>query len=379
MRINHVVAHPPFREGTGTVCYYNASALRALGQDVLVYAAHYDALRPAEQAADFYHWVPARRIIGHAYWTPALRNMRLAEIIHLHYPFLFGAEWSAAFCRRHQRPLILTYHNDLRGSGIRRPAFWLYQRLSTPLLLAQARKVIVPSRDHALASPHLRRFLSHRGADLVEVPNGVDVARFRPDAGTLETARARYGLGKKDFVILHVSALDRPHVIKGLGFLLETLAGAAAHWRLLVVGDGELRAHYEAQARRLGLGQQVIFAGSLAHDAMPLGYAACDVVCIPAAVQESFGMALAEGMAMARPVIGGDFPGARSLVLDGQCGYLVPFGNRRLLRERLERLAADPRLRRQMGAAGRERILQHYTWERAAEALLAVYREVHHG
>jgi glycosyltransferase involved in cell wall biosynthesis len=373
MRVTQIVAHPPFREGTGTVCYYNARALQDLGCQVRVYATGYGQ----SSVPAFYRSMRSRLTIGNAFLTPELLEIGQTDIIHLHYPFIFGSELAVFQARRLNIPLVVTYHNDLIGSGVRRPAFWLYNRLNAPFILKQARKIVVMSRDHATRSFFGGTIFRARAADVVEVGNGVDVETFNPEIQT-GALRPRYGFQPEDFVLLFVSSLDRAHVIKGLGFLLETLSLVKmARIKLLVVGDGDQRPVYEKKALALGLATRVTFAGRLSHadGQMAAHYAAADAVVIPAEA-ESFGLGLAQGMAMAKPVIGSDIPGVRMLVRNGVDGFLVPFGDKAALAERILQLASSPELRKQFGAASRARILQNFTWKVAGQRLLALYQEV---
>jgi glycosyltransferase involved in cell wall biosynthesis len=373
MRVTHIVAHPPFREGTGTVCYFNARALQDLGCDVRAYATRYGDVNAPP---DFYRFMPSWLSIGNAYLTPALLNMEKADILHLHYPFIFGSELTLLKSCLGRVPMVLTYHNDLIGGGIRRPAFWLYNRLNAPFILGRARKIVVTSFDYAATSIYADSIFSRRKAELVEIGNGVDVDVFRPNVASA-FIRLRHALGGRDFVLLFVSSLDRSHARKGLGLLLETLATLKdPAIKLVVAGDGDMRPEYEQQAHGLGLNGRVTFAGRIPQDELPAYYAASDAVAIPSRPPEAFGVSLAQGMAAGKPVIGSDIPGVRTLVHDGEQGFLIPPGDGAALARRILILTNSPALRVRMGAAGRERILQHYTWKAAGKKLFEMYQQV---
>lgn len=375
MHVIHVVAHPPFREGTGTACYYNAAVLQTLGCEVQIWAPRLGHIEPASLSVP-YRFLRPYLSLGNAYLTPALLALPRVDLVHLHYPFIFGDMLTAMRAHILGIPLVLTYHNDLYGKGLRRPAFALYNRTVAPLILRQARKIAVVSLEHAASSFFAKTIFAYRQADLVEIGNGVDVDMFRPDF-PCRPVRPRYGLSDEDFVLLFVSSLDASHSRKGLPLLLETLAELPdSRLKLLIVGDGDRRQEYEARAAALGLGRRVVFAGRVAHagGAMTAHYAAADLVVIPSTMQESFGLALAQGMAMAKPVLGSDIPGVRTLI--GECGLLIPPGDRRALANGILRLRADPVLRRELGEKARARILERYTWQHVGERLLAMYRQL---
>jgi glycosyltransferase involved in cell wall biosynthesis len=376
MRVTHIVAHSPFREGTGTTCYHNARALIDMGCEVSVYATDQGSIEGGQEALDFYHFMRSWLSIGNAYLTPAILSIKKTDILHLHYPFIFGSELTILNSVFTRTPIVLTYHNDLIGSGVRSPAFWLYNRLLAPIILRKALKIIVTSLDYASTSIFRDTIFKERKADLVELGNGVDVETFRPDVEA-NFVRQRHGLAEGDIVLLFVSSLDRSHARKGLGMLIDTLAGfRETQVKLVVVGGGDMRSDYEAQAADRGISRRVIFAGRVPQDELPAYYATCDMVVIPSRPPEAFGVALAQGMAAGKAVIGSDIPGVRTLVTNGECGYLIPEGDKAALAGRIQELADNPSLRQQMGTAGRERIIQKYTWDRIGQKLLGVYQQV---
>jgi glycosyltransferase involved in cell wall biosynthesis len=245
-----------------------------------------------------------------------------------------------------------------------------------PLVLGKARKILVTSADYARSSFYGRSIFRQRAEDVVEIPNGIDVDAFRPgiDASAIVD---RYGLHIGDVVLLFVSSLDPSHARKGLDLLLETVSRLhAGQVKLIVVGDGAMRPAYVRRARQLGLDDQVVFAGRVPQEELPAYYAASDMVVIPSRPPEAFGVALAQGMAAGKPVIGSDIPGVRTVVENGESGFLIEPGDKVALAERIEQLAGDPDLRRQMGFRGRERIVRRYTWRTVGERLLALYMEV---
>jgi glycosyltransferase involved in cell wall biosynthesis len=373
MRVAHVVAHPPFREGTGTAAYYNATALRELGCDVTVYAPARRLSRDERDLAG-YRYMRTVMAIENAFLTPHLLRLREADIVHLHLPFILGAE-TLLLGLNGRIPLVVTYHNDLLGGGIRRPSFAMYNRLVTPRVLRRAARIAVVSADHASSSLYGQTIFRERSSDVIAIGNGVDTTAFRPDADGARV-RERFGLSSDDVTVLFVAHLDRAHVRKGLPDLLEALAVLPERYRLLVVGDGDLRARYAVQADGLGLSRRVAFAGRVPHAQLPSYYAAADIVAIPSRPPESFGLALAEGMASGKPVIGCNIPGVRALVRDGANGFLIEPGDRGALTDRVRRLGTDESLRLALGARGRERVTEGYSWRSVAERLLAAYEDV---
>jgi glycosyltransferase involved in cell wall biosynthesis len=375
MRITHIVAHLPFREGTGTACYYSALALRELGYDATVYTPH-PPMREGHEQPNFYRLMRSWLTIENAFLTPNILSIPKTDVLHLHFPFIFGSELVLFKTMAEKIPLFVTYHNDLVGSGIRRPAFSIYNRLITPLVLRKAQKIAVTSLDHASSSVYGKTIFHERSDDLVEVGNGVDIDHFRPDNDS-EAVRRRHDLSSDELVLLFVSNLDRAHVRKGLFLVLDALARLSDHpIKLLIAGDGEMRSSYEQRAISLGVANRVLFAGRIPHDQLPAYYAACDMVVIPSRPPESFGLALAEGMASGKPVIACNIPGVRTVVRDGETGFLIEPGDVAGLVSRIEVLVQNNELRRAMGQRGRWRIAEHYTWSHVGQRLIAMYESI---
>ena len=140
------------------------------------------------------------------------------------------------------------------------------------------------------------------------------------------------------------------------------LVEAAADLNLVVAGDGPLR------------GQIPGAQGFVPHDELQQLYARAAVVACPSR-REGFGVACLEAMAHARPVVATAVGGLLDLVVDGETGIVVPPRDAVALRLALQRLLADPELRRSLGAAGRERARERFSWDAVTDATLAAYAE----
>ena len=140
------------------------------------------------------------------------------------------------------------------------------------------------------------------------------------------------------------------------------LVAAAAGMPLVVAGDGPLRDEVPGAL------------GFVPHDELERLYGRAAVVACPSR-REGFGVVCAEAMAHGRPVVAGDVGGLRDLVVDEETGLLVPPGDVGALRDALQRLLADPGLRRRLGEAGRARIAEHFTWQRFGDETLRAYED----
>ena len=365
MRIAHVTAtFPPYYGGTGNVCYHNARVLASRGHDVHVFTRSWPG-DPDDPPGVTVHRVKPVLRVGNAPVIPQLTQIRNFDVLHLHYPFVCGAELTTVGTAFHRIPSILTYHNDMRAPGLRGAFFSIYERTLAPAVLRRAKRVCGVSIEHVVSSPMVRRVLSPKSHKLVEMPNGVDASTFNPTADGV-SVRKRFAIPNDAFVIGFVASLDTAHHFKRLDLLIEAVAQMTAERvHLLIVGDGDRRPIYENQAKQLGIGNRAHFTGNVTHSQLPPYLVASDCLVLPSDSVESFGLVLIEAMACELPVIATNLPGVRTLVNDGCDGYLVPVRNVEALVTTLERLRSMPRdARVAMGKRGREKVIRKYDWER---------------
>jgi glycosyltransferase involved in cell wall biosynthesis len=314
--------------------------------------------------------------MGNAPLLPGLLSLSGYDLIHLHWPFIFGAELVWLSSLRTSTPLVITYHNDLMGDGVKGKLFDAYLAIVAPLVFNRARKLLAVTLDHASHS-RLAHLFKRRWTDVIEMPNGVDTTHFRATPEVRGDLRRKYKVPPEAFAIVFVGALDAAHHYRRVDLLIDAVAQLRhPDVHLVVVGDGDMRSQYEQHAQAKGIRAQAHFLGKRGHDVLPEIYNIGDVVALPSQLQESFGMVLIEGMACGLPAIASTLPGVRMIVNHGEDGLLVEPGNMMALAEAIEALLKDPTRRQQMGIAGRAKVEAKYTWPAIGRALVEVYQEV---
>ncbi len=366
MRIAHVTAtFPPYYAGTGNVCFHQARCLAARGHEVDVYSATYPGAREDPAGVRVHRLRPVLRL-GNAPLLPGLLRMRPPDVLHLHQPFIFGAELAVLRAWRRRVPVVSSFHNELLGDGVKGALFRGYTASAMRAALARSARLTVLSLDHARAVAPLARELERRPQDFAEVPNGVDTDVFSP------SGEVREGPPTAVFA----AALDGAHRFKRLDLLLRGLAGVP-ELRLRVVGGGELEGEFRALAGTLGVAGRVEFLGRRTPAELAGLLRDSDFLVLCSDGVESFGLVQVEALACGIPVIAPDLPGVRTVVEDGADGLHVRPGDLGSLTAALRRMAAlAPAERAGMGARGRRKVLERYTWERSAERLEAVYGEL---
>jgi glycosyltransferase involved in cell wall biosynthesis len=234
-------------------------------------------------------------------------------------------------------------------------------------LAARWTDTIVALTEREVAD-HLERGIG-RPAQYAVVPSGVPTAALRAAASSRAEARARLGLPSDAYV---VAAVGRLVPVKGFDLLVGALPRLVARVpaaRVLLIGDGEDRAALEAQAAALGVTDRLHITGAVSDVAAHL--AAADVLAAPSR-NEGMGRVLVEAMALALPVVGAAVGGIPDVIVDGECGRLVPPEDAGALADALADLGLDATLRAKLGAAARPRA-EAFSTSVAAEAMRAVY------
>jgi phosphatidylinositol alpha-mannosyltransferase len=271
----------------------------------------------------------------------AMRRVRRAiadaDVVHVHEPFMPvvspAALWTAP------GPVIGTFHAD-PGRVVRQ-----VYRAAAPLLRRLARRLTAAVAVSPVAAAGVDRIVECR-----EIPNGIDVAAYRPEGPPIAG---------------RVLFLGRDEPRKGLGVLLDA-------WPR--VRD----AHPEAELRVIGARRPeplpgVVYLGRVDEAAKRAELQRSAVVCAPNLGGESFGLVVAEAMAAGAAVVASDIPAFRAVL--GEAGVLVTPGAPGPLADAVVRLLDDPDLAVRLGGAAR-RDAPRFDGAAVAHAYLELYREV---
>ncbi len=202
-------------------------------------------------------------------------------------------------------------------------------------------------------------------ARVAVVSVGTDPATFRPTGGPRVSGR-----------IFTTASADVP--LKGLVFLLEALAKVRterpdAH--LVVLGRGAIYGPVAEAIEQFDIADAVRFVTGISDEELVHEYSQAEVAVIPS-LYEGFGLPVVEAMACGVPVVattGGALP--EVVGAHGEAGLLVPPGDAGALAMAIAEVLDDPALAARLGAAGRERVLENFTWRRCAENTVRHYRK----
>lgn len=247
------------------------------------------------------------------------------------------------------------HHHDAMRPGQRAIYIWVEKVLA---LLADR----LVFQNQADVDECLRRGIAPR-RKLALVGNGIQFGAFAPGPEPANDPP----------IILCVARFEP---VKNHGLLLEAarlLAEQGVAFRLLLVGDGELRGQYEGWVREHGLAERVEFLGY--RDDVPALTAAAEVCVLPS-LKEGLPRAIIEAAACARPMVATNVVGNRDTIIDGVTGFLVPLDDAAAMAGRLAMLLADAGLRRRIGQAALAHARQHFDERAVTERIIALYDEL---
>jgi glycosyltransferase involved in cell wall biosynthesis len=346
-----------------------ARTLAARGHQVTILTSRYHPSLPSREVLDGVQVVRvtvAARVSKGVLMPslPALATRLLAaqDIVHLHLP-QFDAGYLALLARLFGRPVVVTYHCDLRlpRSPVHRLA-GLVSRATDRISTGLADVVVANTREYAEESRLLRRHLGK----LAAIAPPIQLLATIP--GAEEDLRQRLGLEGEDRVIGMVARLATEKGAEVLALALPKILEHHPRARVLYVGQFQGVLGEEAYARRLQLildrlGDHWKFLGILADADMPAFYGLCDVTVLPSLNStESFGMVQVESMVCGTPVVASDLPGVRRVVAETGMGLSVPPGDPAALAEGVRQILESPERFRKDPAE----IQRRFSAERAA-------------
>jgi len=201
--------------------------------------------------------------------------------------------------------------------------------------------------------------------------NGIDVARF---ANTRAMRREVLpNCESKQLVVvlanMHSHTKGHEHIITAA----PSVCLAFPQCVFVLVGDGELRAEFEQRVREIGLEQNFIFLGS--RNDVPAILMSCDIGLL-ASRAEGLPNAVLEYMAAGLPVIATSVGGIPELVGNSGAALLVPPCDPVGLAGALMKVLAETATAKEMGAAGRERVRERFSFDRLLNDLEGLYSEI---
>jgi D-inositol-3-phosphate glycosyltransferase len=291
------------------------------------------------------------------------------DLIHSHY-------WLSGLVGRQLQqwwdiPHVTMFHTlgavkNAVDTGIREPEVRIK---SEKEIIKDCHRIIAPTGRE---KDYLINYYNASPETISIIPCGVNLDIFR----IIEKEIARNSLGfNGEGIILFVGRIVP---IKGIDKLLMALNHLEniERLRLLVIGGDKNCQDEVNRLRRLSkslkIESSVTFLGLVEQEKLPYFYSAADV-CVFPSHYESFGLVALESLACGTPVVATDVGGIRSVVRDGETGYIVLDNVPQLLAEKITLALSTPRAKTDASCSIRESVFK-FSWSNIAEATLQEYQ-----
>lgn len=373
MRIAHITSFfLPYVGGMEYAVYHLSRELSKLDVDVEVITPFPQKSGNDDDFNFVVHRLSPSLMTFKGFFCPSLFPFLLKQeydLYHLHLPFHFGAEITTLCSMIKKTPLLITHHQDWKSQNyLLNTVYRTYDEIFTRTFLKKAAMATASTSAHAKNSPILKDFQEKTRI----LRFGVDTSIFYPGCGGQELKQELGFQDKK--IILFVGKLDKPHVYKGVDYLIEAFKNIKKEVKeaeLVIVGSGELLPSYKKMAGDMGILQNVLFSGNVPNEELPKYYDMCDVFVLPS-LNEAYGIVLIEAMACGKPVVCTDLPGPREIIQDGKFGAIVKPKSVKDLEEKITYVLKNHK----SSNASVKYIRSEFDWAHIAKSLKNIYEEI---
>ncbi|WP_425058569.1 N-acetyl-alpha-D-glucosaminyl L-malate synthase [Sporomusa carbonis] len=310
--------------------------------------------------------------------------LREKGIKHYFVPIRFNTALSAwmleQIIRKNQIHIV---HANSAAAGI--TAVQARQRVRVPVIYTahgvfghNAKEMTINQCDKIICvSEYVRQYAIEKGFTankLITVYSGIDLNKFKPDIKKTSVIRNNLGIPEEAFTIAIVSRIKNLHN-KGHADILKILEkySGAQDWHLMVIGKGKGLWKLKYHIWKNNLNKRVHCMGHIVNVQDVLDGA--DAMVLPSNF-ETFGLVLAESMAMEKPVVTYAVGGTPEVVDHERTGFLVEKNNLDELYRRLCMLADSKNLRIEMGRQGRRWVENHFDSKIMTNKLVEIYQSL---
>jgi glycosyltransferase involved in cell wall biosynthesis len=250
--------------------------------------------------------------------------------------------WSALQAARQLRlPLSSDFRTNFHAYSRHYGIGWLHKPI-----MAYLRKFHNHTHCTMVPTEALRRDLERDGfRRLVVVSRGVDVNQFSPRRRSTSLRQA-WRAGSDDCVVICVGRLAPEKNLAALTAAWHAIRAQDNRAKLVIVGDGPMRAQLQAQC------PEAIFAGQRSGDDLAAHFASADLLLFPS-LTETFGNVTTEALASGLAVVAFDYAAAAQLIRNGANGALAPYGDRPSFVRAALSLACDAGKRQALASVAR--------------------------
>lgn len=285
------------------------------------------------------------------------------DIVHIATPDMLGYK-GLKWAIEKNIPVVSSFHTHFTSYlkyyklGIIEPIGWKYLKW----FYEKCEQVYVPSKSmiDELESRNIN-------GNFKVWARGVEIENFNPNLQS-ESWRKEMGFKKDDIVVTFVSRLVWEKNLKVYADVLNNLQKDYSNVKALIVGDGPALEELKEMI------PDAVYTGFLKGRQLSVAYASSDIFFFPSE-SETFGNVTLEAMSSGLPCVVANAAGSKSLIGDGENGFLAEANDKERFRSQIEKLVLDSDLRKKMGRVSSEKA-KGYSWKVINKKLLSHYGEV---
>lgn len=366
------VRYYPHIGGVELVCKYLSEELVNQGHSVTVVCADEPHSEDKEINGVNIKKLPYPFKLTNTNITPSLPISLLTgdfDLIQTYIPTPWTCDWSVIIAKLKNKKSVIYIQNDLDKPGFIPgliTSFYLNTFFRISLTLTD--KIIVVNKDWKRAFVNTRNILKIHEKKITAIPNGISTEIFKPINVTREANS-----------LIFVSVLDKYHEFKGLDYLLQAIQivkKTIPNIKLTIVGEGELKAKYQLESKKMGLEKNIVFIGKADQAELPKLYSSASLFILPSTEIEGFGIVAIEALACGTPVVVSEIVGISEDVANHSLGKVVKPRDAAGLAQSVEELLGNPKLIQEMGQRGKKFVEDNYTWTKIANNINSVYQSL---
>jgi len=220
------------------------------------------------------------------------------------------------------------------------------------------------------------------GEKIFVVWNGVDPEVYSPKAASpqeVKSLRAKYGIKDDEKMILFVGRLNW---VKGVINLVQSMPSVLKEYpktKLVILGTGDEEANIRNLIKRLDIQKNVVLRYEFVPEHERIVHYAASDLCVFPSLYEPFGIVSLEAMALEKPIVVGakGVSGLKEQVVSaepGQTGLHVDGGSPTDIAWGIRQILSNPERARKWGINARQRVIDYFSWEKAARQTMDVYQ-----
>lgn len=288
----------------------------------------------------------------------------------------------ARYCKK-TAPLILTSHgtmlNEIKALLRRNFSIKSFLTLPTPLKIYLLDEPIIYKKTEKIiaVSNELKEDIERQykvpKEQLVVIPNGIDIDRFKPME--VDDLKKKYNLTDEK-VILSTGRIDKQ---KGFHLLLKIFPDILKEYnniKLFIVGTGPYLHDLKEMTIKLNILGKVIFTGRVSDGDLLKYYNLADIFAFSTLRMEGLPLVVPEAMACEKPVIASRIGGITSVIDNNKDGILIETGNLKELKGKVLEVLGDEELARKLGKNARKKVVERFGLDRMINDTVKVYEEV---